>query len=124
MHPIQYTWGRSQKRHQLAPDVYVAFVPEHPRSSYDVAVEGSFPPFVLEVVSPASTERDRVEKRDAYGLLGVREYALFTPYLTAAATLIGYRRNAEGSLEEWRPDAKGRLWSEVLGLYLEVRGRL
>jgi Uma2 family endonuclease len=124
MHPILFTYGRSRKRHQLAPDVYVAFVDEHPRSSYDVAIEGSFPPFVLEVVSPASTDRDQVEKRDTYELAGVREYALFTPHLRSKATLQGYRRNAEGSFEEWRPDDMGRLWSEVLGLYLIVRGRL
>jgi len=124
MHPIQYTWGRSKKRHQLAPDVYVAFRPEHPRSSYDVAVEGSFPPFVLEVVSPASTTRDREEKRDAYELLEVREYALFRPRGRGPSTLGGYRRTSEGRFEPWPLDAEGRLWSDVLGLYLVVQGRL
>jgi Uma2 family endonuclease len=124
MHPILFTWGPTKTRHQLAPDVYVAFVPEHPRQSYDVAIEGSFPAFVLEVVSSASTGRDREEKRKAYALTGVQEYALFTPYLKKGATLQGYRRRADGSFVAWRLDADGRLWSQVIGLYLVVRGRL
>jgi len=86
-------------------------------------VEGSFPPFVLEVISRASAGRDRVEKKNAFELAGVREYALFTPHQTAAAKLQGYRRNDQGNFEAWRPDAEGRLWSEVLSLHL-VRGRL
>ena len=75
MLPIIYTWPISRRKRQLSPDVYVAFVPERSRSSFDVAVEGGFPPFVLEVVSPSSTERDEDEKRRAYELLGMQEYA-------------------------------------------------
>ena len=86
--------------------------------------EGVFPPFVLEVVSPSSVQRDQVEKREAYELLGAREYALFTPRDVAASTLEGYRRGASGAFEAWIPDAEGRLWSDVLGLYLVVRGAL
>src|SRR5205085_333161 len=44
MLPILYTWPPSRRKHQLAPDVFVALVPEHSRSSFDVAVEGGFPP--------------------------------------------------------------------------------
>jgi Uma2 family endonuclease len=123
MHPIRYTWRDSPTKRQLAPDVYVALVPDHPRSSYDVDVEGSFPPFVLEVVSPASTGRDQIEKRLAYDLLGAREYARFTPRLIDPSRLEGDRRTPEGRYEAWLPDEEGRLWSEVLGLYLVVHGR-
>src|SRR5437588_6254917 len=31
MMPIRFTWGTSPRRRQLAPDVFVAFVPDHPR---------------------------------------------------------------------------------------------
>ena len=124
MHPIKYTWAHSKRRHQLAPDVYVAFRPEHPRSSYRVAVEGSFPPFVLEVVSPESATRDQITKRTAYELLGAQEYALFTPLEDAPSTLEGYRRSKTGVFEAWPLDAEGGLWSDVLGLRLVVRGML
>lgn len=125
MLPILYRWGSSSRKKILSPDTFVAFVPDHPRTSFDLAAEGGvFPPFVLEVVSPSSGERDQEEKRAAYDLLGAREYALFTPREGAPSTLEGYRREATGTFVPWQPDAQGRLWSEVLGLFLSVRGPL
>ena len=122
MMPIRYRWGT--RIHQLAPDNFVAFVPEHSRSSFEIEREGGFPPFVLEVVSPSSVTRDREQKRIAYERLKAKEYALFTPSLDEPASLSGYRRNAAGRFDPWEPDAAGRLWSEVLGLYLIVRDNL
>jgi len=122
MLPINFRWPAVPTIRTLAPDTFVSFVPERARTSYDLEAEGVFPPFVLEVVSPSSKQRDHEQKLEAYGLLGVREYALFTPRAGDASTLEGYRRGANGALEPWTPDAQGRLWSDVLGLYLVVRG--
>ena len=124
MLPINYRWPGVSKKRTLAPDTFVSFVAERARTSYDLEAEGVFPPFVLEVVSPSSTRRDYEEKLQAYDLLGVREYALFTPHEDGASALEGYRRGAAGALEPWTPDAQGRLWSDVLGLYLVARGAL
>ncbi len=124
MLPIIFRSSGVAKTHTLSPDTFVSFVPERARSSYDLEAEGMFPPFVLEVVSPSSTGRDHEEKLHAYDLLGVREYALFTPREGRASTLEGYRRGADGALEPWPLDEQGRLWSEVLGLYLVARGVL
>jgi hypothetical protein len=124
MHPILYSWRGLPYKKQLAPDVYVAFVPDHPRASYDVEHEGRFPPFVLEVVSPSSTARDQIEKREAYDALGVQEYALFTPHEVGPASLEGYRRAPDGRFVPWEPDSPGRLWSAVLGLFLVAQGPL
>jgi Uma2 family endonuclease len=124
MLPITYTWGASPRKKVISPDTFVAFVPDRPRSSFDVEEEGVFPPFVLEVVSPSSVERDEREKREAYDLLKVQEYALFTPREAGESRLAGYRRDAAGAFAPWPPDAQGRLWSEVLGLYLVARGPL
>lgn len=122
MMPIRFRWITS-RLHQLSPDVFVAFVPEHPRSSFDVDVEGVFPPFVLEVVSPRA-EREPDENRAAYGYLGVHEYALFTPRDQEPSSLEGYRLNATGKFDPWEPDAAGRLWSEVLELFLVPTNRI
>ncbi len=122
--PIRFHWTGVARKKQLAPDTMVAFVPDHPRMSYDLEREGSFPPFVLEVVSPSSVTRDEVHKRRAYDLLGAREYVLFRPREGRASTLHGYRRGEDGQFEPWQPDAQGRLWSELLELYLVVRGQL
>jgi Uma2 family endonuclease len=122
MTPILYRWEDNPRKKQLAPDVFVAFGPDRPRSSFDLEVEGDFPPFVLEVVSPSSADRDRTEKRDASEVLGGREYALFTPEADLPSTLEGYRRGERGTFEPWPKDDHGRLWSEVLGLYLLPQG--
>lgn len=122
MLPITYLWPGSPHKRVLAPDAFVAFVPDHPRASFDVPAEGVFPPFVLEVVSPSSVERDEADKLRAYDFLKAREYALFTPRLGATSSLVGYRRDDAGAFVPWLPDAQGRLWSDVLGLYLIIRG--
>ncbi len=124
MLPINYRWADLPRKRTLSPDTFVAFVPEHARTSYDVEAEGGFPAFVLEVVSPSSVARDEQEKLRAYNLVGAREYALFTPREGAASTLEGYRRGAAGGLEPWPHDGEGGLWSDVLGLRLVVRGAL
>jgi hypothetical protein len=124
MLPINFVRLKSGRRQMLAPDVFVARVPEHPRSSFDVRVEGQFPEFVLEVVSPSSVERDEDVKRDAYEALGAREYALFTPRGDGRSILDGYLLNDVKRFEPWLPDSQGRLWSSVLGLHLIVRGTM
>lgn len=122
--PIQYLWANAPAKKTLAPDVFVAFVTERVRSSYDLEAEGQFPAFVLEVVSPSSEARDTLDKRKVYELLGAQEYALFTPRANAPSTLEGYRLNAAGTFEPWRQHETGTLKSEVLGLTLLVDGSL
>ncbi|HLZ08556.1 MAG TPA: Uma2 family endonuclease [Chloroflexota bacterium] len=122
MTPILYAWPDYPRKRQLAPDVFVAFAPDRPRTSFDREAEGGFPAFVLEVVSPSSADRDEVEKRTAYDMLGAREYALFSPFPDRPSRLAGYRRNESGRFEAWATDDQGRLWSDVLGLYLITQG--
>jgi hypothetical protein len=124
MLPIQVAKLPSRRKQILAPDLFVALVPERSRAAFDVAAEGGFPPFVLEVVSPSSVQRDFDDKLEAYEKLGAREYALFTPRADTPSVLQGYRRNAAGQFEVWPLDPEGRLWSDVLGLYLVVRGTI
>lgn len=123
MLPINYHWAGSPRIKTVAPDVFVAFVEDHPRQSYDLEAEGVFPPFVLEVVSPSSIQRDVEDKLVIYALLGAQEYALFRTD-GARVALEGFRRGASGGLEPWPPDSAGRLWSEVLGLYLLLNGEM
>ena len=124
MLPITFHWPGTPGRRTLSPDTFVSFVPRRARTLYDLEAESCFPPFVLEVVSPSSAARDHEEKLQAYDLVGVQEYALFTPQDGETSTLEGYRRGGSGSLEPWPVDEQGRLWSAVLGLFLVVRGAL
>jgi hypothetical protein len=125
MLPIRWTErvvrAGKPRRKQIAPDVLLAFVPDHERSGYRLKKEGRPPSFVLEVVSPSSVQRDERDKVLAYDLLQVQEYALFTPRGMTGSTLQGYRRGATGRFVTWQPDPAGRLWSDVLASWLVVR---
>jgi hypothetical protein len=101
MLPIEYEWPKTARKKQLAPDTFVAFVAERARTTFDVAAEGAFPPFVLEVVSPSSTTRDQQDKRLAYDLLGRRN----TPY----------SRRAKGRARRWKSTDEARRASSSPG---------
>ncbi len=59
-----------KRRKQLAPDTFLALVPQRQRNSYDLEREKVFPAFVLEVVSPSSKKRDEQDTVRAYDMLG------------------------------------------------------
>lgn len=44
-----------------------------------ISEEGKAPEFALEVASPDSWDRDRLEKPSIYDCMSVREYVLFYP---------------------------------------------
>jgi Uma2 family endonuclease len=107
----------------LAPDLMVAEADDAPRTSWDVRVEGQVPPFVLEVVTKDSWERDTLEKPLLYDAMGVQEYVIFAPQRKDGGPLLfGYRRDAERRFVPWNTDEQGALHSAVLGaltLYVE-----
>ena len=106
----------------LAPDLMVVEADDEPRTSWDVRVEEQVPPFVLEVVTKDSWERDTVEKPLLYDAMGVQEYVIFAPQRKDGGPLLfGYRRDAEGRFVAWDTDEQGALHSAVLaGLTLYV----
>jgi Uma2 family endonuclease len=123
--PIVYRRRGENRTRRVAPDVLVAFVPQRPRESYDLVAEGVFPAFVLEVVSSSCVARDVDAKRRLYEALGAQEYVLFAPEPgLLEPQLQGHRRGAAGRFEPWAPDAAGRLWSDILELWLAPEGTL
>jgi Uma2 family endonuclease len=109
---------------QVAPDLFAAYAPRRVRASFDVAVEGSFPAFVVEIVSPSSARRDLREKPRLYGVVGVREYVIFDPLEADGRQLSGYHRDGQGNWVRWPGGQSGALFSEVLGLTLEAQDML
>jgi len=118
MLPLTYRVPGVAARKQVAPDVFVATVPVEGRSSLPADEEG-MPPFVLEVVSSSSAQRDLEEKTEIYRLLGVQEYAIVRLDLREPR-LEGYHLGVTGSWDVWPTDEQGRLWSSVLGLWLAL----
>lgn len=109
---------------QVAPDLFAAYATRRVRSSFDVVIEGSFPAFVLEIVSPTSVRRDLREKPRLYGQVGAREYAIFDPLEADGRQLSGYHRDGQGNWVRWSGRQNRTLFSEVLGLTLEVHDML
>ena len=122
-------YRRGDKKKCVAPDVYVLL--DHVwkcRSPYRIWIEGRAPDFVLEVISPESEIRNRVDKKALYSELGVQEYFVFQPdEAWPGERLVGYRLWGEQYVE-LRPDPHSgperELRSETLGVALRIAGPL
>jgi len=98
-----------------------------PRESWVVWEEdGRYPDLVVEFIS-SSTRRKDVDKNVGFyaKVFRVPEYFWFD---RRVGELVGYRMSGQGYVQI-KPDARGWLWSEVLGAYLgvwvgEYRGRV
>ena len=113
---------------RVAPDVFVVFgiTTTERRYSWFVWREGKAPDFVLEVASPGTSVRDRIEKRDIYARMGVVEYWRYNPIAGArfATRLIGERlADDEYPTIPTGVDASGILrgYSPILGVDLCVQ---
>lgn len=72
---------------------------------------------VVEIISPESRTRDRVEKYREYAQSGVLEYWLIDPLLKTAE----FFRLRDGAYEPASIDAEGRFWSDALpGFWMMV----
>ena len=122
-------YRRGQPKKCVAPDVYVVL--DHVwkcRSPYRIWIEGKAPDFVLEVISPESEIRNRVDKKALYSKLGVQEYFVFQPdEARPGERLVGYRLWGEQYVE-LRPDPRSgperELRSETLEVALRIAGPL
>lgn len=97
-----------------------------PRESWVVWDEGGrYPDLVVEFISTSTRKKDVDENVKFYAkVFRVPEYFWFD---RRSGELVGYRLSGS-SYTPIEPDARGRLWSEVLGAYLgvwrgEYRGR-
>ncbi|MBP8251880.1 MAG: Uma2 family endonuclease [Herpetosiphon sp.] len=76
---------------------------------------------IIEIISPESAYRDRVEKFDEYEAIGVTEYWIVDP--TANQTRVWcYVRDEAGMYQRQSPNAQGQIASQVLrGFWLDPR---
>ena len=107
------------KQPPVVPDVMVVFgVPRRQRKAYLMWMEGKRPDFVIELLSESNPTKDTVKNYRLYEQqLSVPEYVWFNPLEPTEWRGFRLRGNR---YEEIAPDDHGRLWSEVLGLYLGV----
>jgi Uma2 family endonuclease len=113
---IYYVPGNNRKH--ISPDLFVVKgIVKKRRRVYRVWVEGKAPDFILELLSEKTKVRDKGRKKLFYqDRFQTSEYFLFDP---DTEELTGYRR-VEGKYRPLRPDERGRLYSEQLGLTFGV----
>jgi len=108
-----------RKRAFRGPDVFwVGGVDPTPKREAWVSWEedGRLPDFILELLSPKTARNDRTVKKDLYArVFGTSEYFLYDP---RSRTLEGFRLATPGAYRPLTPEARGRLWSEELGVFL------
>ena len=108
-----------EKRAFRGPDVFwVGGVDPHSREAWIGWEEGGrLPDVIVELLSPSTAKKDRIEKRDLYAqVFGTAEYFLYEPTTLQLEGL----RLAGRFYRPIQPDESGRLWSEQLGVSLGV----
>jgi Uma2 family endonuclease len=103
------------------PDFFLVLgvEPKKQRNSWVVENEGKYPDLIVEILSKSTQKKDRGEKKAIYEkIFKTPEYILFDP---DTLSLEGHRL-VRGRYAPIRPDARGRLWSERLGLSFGVHG--
>lgn len=121
---LKILWG-IEGLSQPAPDVIVipdVKDPAKPRPAFDVAVEGTRPRFILEVVSPRYRQPDRDSKVAIYEQAGVEEYFIIDSWLKdgrVSYEVLGYRLE-NNIYVEIQPTEKGWLFSQVNNIWVGV----
>ncbi|MCX7838402.1 MAG: Uma2 family endonuclease [Anaerolineae bacterium] len=105
----------------VAPDVFVVKgVAKKERRIYKLWEEGKAPDVVIELTSRSTRLEDLGSKRALYAELGVAEYFIYDPHREyLKPPLQGYRLE-HGEYVPIAADAQGKLFSQVLGLALQI----
>ncbi|NEP11033.1 MAG: Uma2 family endonuclease [Symploca sp. SIO2C1] len=117
---VYFSEEQIKNRDFRGPDLFlVKDVEPRKRSSWVVWHEGGrYPDFILELLSESTSNTDRGLKKELYQTrFRTPEYFWFSPI---TFELAGFRLIA-GKYEAIEPDNQGRLWSEVLGLFLGIK---
>ncbi|NER98243.1 MAG: Uma2 family endonuclease [Symploca sp. SIO1B1] len=116
---VYYSEEQLTNKDFRGPDLFVVKdVKPRKRASWVVWHEdGRYPDFILELLSPSTSNIDKGLKKELYqSKFRTPEYFWFSPITLEFA---GFRLMA-GKYEPIEPDDGGRLWSEVLGLSLGI----
>lgn len=121
---VYYSHQQLRRRDFRGPDFFLVLDTERePRNSWVVWEEGGrYPDLIIELLSDSTARVDRTDKKDLYqNIFRTPEYFWFSPETLEFA---GFRL-IDKRYQPIEPDARGALWSEVLGLSLGVHeGRL
>ncbi len=120
---IMFYYVEGESNEVILPDVMVCFgVPKGNRTSYKTWEENDvIPSVIFEIASPKTWKKDRIEKKELYELLGVKEYYIFNPkYSKNIPAFLAYKLNKR--ILESVDIEDGKVSSEILGLELVDTG--
>jgi Uma2 family endonuclease len=116
---IYYSSAQVRNRDYKGPDFFVVLnVDGDPsRQGWVVWEEGGrYPDVIVELLSPSTAQVDRTTKKTLYEqVFRTRNYFIYDPF--DPTQLTGWKL-MNGSYQPIDADARGWLWSEVLGLWL------
>jgi Uma2 family endonuclease len=79
---------------------------------------GRYPNLIMELLSPTTADYDRTIKKDVYErVFGTAEYILYDP---DTGQLEGWQLGAKKRYVKMKPDERGWLWSDELGLWIGI----
>ncbi|MBF2026662.1 MAG: Uma2 family endonuclease [Oscillatoriales cyanobacterium C42_A2020_001] len=117
---VYYSSEQVKNRDFRGPDFFVVLgVNNDPsRLGWVVWEEGGrYPDVIVELLSPSTETVDRGIKKDLYEqVFKTRDYFVFDPF--NPGSLQGWHLNLEQGYQPLRPNSRGRLWCEALGLWL------
>lgn len=80
---------------------------------------GRYPDVIIELMSPSTANQDLTVKKQLYqDVFRTRNYFVYDPF--NAESLQGWRLGVNLTYESISPNQEGKLWSDVLGLWLGV----
>ncbi|HKY39447.1 MAG TPA: Uma2 family endonuclease [Polyangiaceae bacterium] len=117
---VYFSETQVKKNTFRGPDVFVVLnTKDRDRRSWVAWQEGKLPDVVIELLSDRTRRIDRGEKMHIYAQLWrTSEYYLYDPW---SHEFEGYRLDGLGQYQRIKPDAKGDLGCERLGLALGLR---
>ncbi|MEA5577847.1 Uma2 family endonuclease [Anabaena sp. UHCC 0451] len=116
---IYYSHNQKKTENFRGPDFFVVLGTDRKtRKSWVVWEEnGKYPHVIVEILSPTTAKTDRESKKELYQeTFRTPEYFWFDPYTLEFA---GFHL-VNGKYQPIKPNEKGCLWSEQLGLYLGI----
>jgi len=115
---LYFSAEQAMNRDYRGPDFFVVRGVDRTkaRTTWKVWEEnGRYPNVIVELLSPSTANEDRTTKKDLYEqTFRTPEYYLYDP---TDGSLAGWRL-ANGRYQPMKPNARGWLWSDELGLWL------
>jgi Uma2 family endonuclease len=117
---IYYSSQQVRNEDFKGPDFFVVLnVPEKPTRKAWIAWEenGRYPDVIIELLSPSTYRKDLGENKEIYqNIFKTKDYFVYNPF--EPNSLQGWELDKNQYYQEKTPNSQGRLWSEVLGLWL------